>query len=896
MIKKEKCIQLKIDQLIGNISSKIYEKIDSKEEIKDIITLVYFNHCLDLFDFMKNYYKIQKNEILFHIAIIYDMLGYNSRSLEFVNKSLNIISNVPTIILFKSSLYASMDKIEEAQKYLLKFKYLIGEDKYLNYIYNCIRVIYLYLSEYEENILLGEINIIETKYPNFYCNNIAIFSIKSKLLQKLSEKIKNIDKKRSQFYQKESLQNKKNAFNNGEIKANYLFKKEIIKEDATKLLLIIYPDIIEYKPKALVDYNFNFHNGFGLFFTLIKLCKIFKFKIQIKTFKKMNKNLNFKNYSINDIIDLIIINNKKLYQNDNTSNSGNSNDDIKEYYESIINLSKNVFLENFINNKNDSLYKPIKNNSIKRLKQGENIKYIENNNNDINDINYKIRTNYFIYKGYYSKMNLNENIIKKIDYNQEYKEKKGNDTLLNEMDEEFKDIMKENKSNDDILLEKSFIEDNKTINPEKKYNKDLNNIKKNEYKVKLIQSTQKKSNKFLNKNINNKYIRRNKNINIENIALKLQKKNINNNCKEKSKEEKGKKDSHLYIDNVKLNKIKNIGINIINIFNNINKYDIYNIHTSRENTKLQLNKINKKINENINKTERVNIIEKKSFNRTLKKSINKIKFKDNSIEKNNINNKTSKLNNEKNENNENNDTPKEKNIIKIRTKNDNLKDVYKIFIKNLKKNEYYKRNNTKEIKKKNNQTQITVNQVYKNLDNTTLTRFNTITQKIKNKNTRVKNIPKPLKLEINKKNFNSERNPFNTINISEYSKIKKITDFKIYNNYSNKNLNKIIKENLINNRNNLKFNTIEENQKSEFKKRNDLFINKKFNFHTININLFLKGKVNTPKYQKMSFLTSFQSESSNIKRGSSTSKFLFPKFGLNNPKYKIGLKKRVKIN
>ena len=175
---KENCIQLKIDQIINNINTKFYNNYNPKEEINDIITIISFNHCIDLFDFMKNYYKVQKNELLFQIAIIYDILGYNKVSLEYVNESLKLIPNTPSIILFKSVLYARMENLDEAQKYLLKFKYLIGEDIYYNYIYNCIRIIYFYFLEYEENIILGEINLIETKYNKFYSDNIIIFVIK----------------------------------------------------------------------------------------------------------------------------------------------------------------------------------------------------------------------------------------------------------------------------------------------------------------------------------------------------------------------------------------------------------------------------------------------------------------------------------------------------------------------------------------------------------------------------------------------------------------------------------------------------------------------------------------------------------------------------------------------
>ena len=271
MKKKENCIQLKIDNLIANINSKNYESNNSQDEINDVITLISFSHCIDLFDFLENYSKIQKNELLFKIAFTYDMLGYNKKSLEFINEALRIIPNVPTIILFKSGLYASMNKLDEAQKYLLKFKYLIGEDIYNNYIYNCIRIVYYYLLEYEENIILREINLIERNFTEFYNDNVILYFIKSKLFQKLAEKFKKIDKVRSLLYQKDSNQAKEKANNNGKLDSDYLYENDIHKESTTKLLLMIYPNFIDYNPKPLVEYNFKFHTGFGLFLTLFKL-------------------------------------------------------------------------------------------------------------------------------------------------------------------------------------------------------------------------------------------------------------------------------------------------------------------------------------------------------------------------------------------------------------------------------------------------------------------------------------------------------------------------------------------------------------------------------------------------------------------------------------------------
>ena len=82
--------------------------------------------------------------------------------------------------------------------------------------------------------------------------------------------------------------------------------------------MMIYPNFIEYKPKALIHYNPNFHTGFGLFFTLFKICKIFKFRIEIIN-KKRNLN--------NDKKENIKMNSKSnsFYNNENNLNKDLNN-------------------------------------------------------------------------------------------------------------------------------------------------------------------------------------------------------------------------------------------------------------------------------------------------------------------------------------------------------------------------------------------------------------------------------------------------------------------------------------------------------------------------------------------------------------------------------------------
>ena len=332
----ENGIQLKIDKLILSSNLNNNNKIQ-QEKNNEITTLITYVHCLDLFDFLENYSKIQKNELLFQISFIYDFLGYNNISLEYINEALKIIPNVPTIILFKSCLYSSMNNLDEAQKLLLKYKYLIGEDFFCNYIYNIIRIIYYYFLNYEENIILREINIIEIQNQKHDYNNTILFYIKSKLLDKLSEKYKEIDIKRSNIYKNDSILNKEKAFNSGKLDAEYLFKFDINKANLSKILTILNPNFLVYRPKPLIDYNNNFHFGFTLFYILFKICKIIKLKILLIKLQKISKiarnvtNLNSK-FSLDKI--LYSLENNNL----NIENTNNINYNIKELKNGILTL------------------------------------------------------------------------------------------------------------------------------------------------------------------------------------------------------------------------------------------------------------------------------------------------------------------------------------------------------------------------------------------------------------------------------------------------------------------------------------------------------------------------------------------------------------------------------
>ena len=110
-------------------------------------------------------------------------------------------------------------------------------------------------------------------------------------------------------------------------------------------------------------------------------------------------------------------------------------------------------------------------------------------NIDINNINYKLKTNFYIYEGYYSMMNLKDVIIKNIDLKNKLKEMK--DSFSNELKEDFgqnKNI-KENDYN--IIMEENIKKkDDNNISKTKNYQNELKGH--NLFQNRLIKSTKNK--------------------------------------------------------------------------------------------------------------------------------------------------------------------------------------------------------------------------------------------------------------------------------------------------------------------------------------------------------------------------------------------------------------------
>ena len=861
-------IQSKIDSMIKEINSKRDESI--QEEYNELKILLCYNHCVDIFEFLKLYSKVQLNEILVNIAIIYDLVGNSQLSLEILDESIKIIPNMPSVILFKSGLFVTMNKLDEAQKCLLKFKYLIGEDCYNTYIYISIRIIYYYLLEYEDNIILREINLVEKNFPEYYNNNVILHFLKSKMLHKLSEKFKNIDKNRSYLYERDSILNKEKAFNCRSLDAEYLYTKDINKEKFTKIMSMIYPNFINIKPKTLVEYNSNFKSGFGLFFTLYEITKIIKLKILINKQKQLNKNILTKNNLLNKNKgeeNNINLNTCQEISNNEALNI-NSNE-IKKYQELILSLSKSVWLQRYTNEIN-IIYK-IENKQIKEKKSMKNI--------DINNINYKLKTNYYIYQGYYSTMNLKDVIIKNINLNNKLKEMKN--SFSNELKEDFEQSKKIKENDYNNIKEENYVKKDKDIIS--KIQSNQNEIKEqNIFQTRLIQSTKNKHKINININMNSKNDSKDK-------PLIMNTETPNNNPGNLVKEKREKiinleiiTDKIQLNNNIKINSVKKDLIylgsnkNVINTKSTLNNNTI-NGKEKKQTKKNSIKSFNKNQKENNNSNLFINVILGKESLYTIRN--NKKYYLD--VNKNN-NKKKTIVENERKRSKENgvssvkfldkyneirpnkakNTINLDKNNIYINKSqpNNTMKDLIKYF----KKNDDHSNNNKINVKVAGKNDKKYLNKNEKELYNKILER------KVKKKILK-RNNTKPLQKKINEKYLKIDKSPYNTINVKESFNNKQ----KNINKVSSQNINKL----LINNyyykiKTYVQLNKMNVNREIKKKKKeNDNFLN-------IVLSSIPKTIINSPNYKKLSLSSSPSNDSKDKKKGSSNNNIRYKKIDI----------------
>ena len=855
-------IQSKIDLMIKEANSM--DAGSQKDDYNNIKILLYYNHCVDILEFLKLYSKVQLNELLVKVAIIYDLLGNSQLSLEIIDESLKIISNVPSAILFKSGLFVTMNKLDEAQKCLLKFKYLIGEDPYSTYIYNTFRILYYYLLEYEENIILREINLVEKQFPEYYNNDVVLHFLKSKICHKLSEKFKNADKNRSCLYKRDSFKNKEIVFKSRRLDAEYLYKYGINKEKFTKIVSIVDPSFINYKPKTLVEYNSNFKSGFRLFFTLFEITKIIKLKILIKKQKKLSKNNITKNNFLNKN------NGEKNIINSNTkikisSNEPLNDNEVEKCHKLISSFSKSVWLQRYTYGIN-IIYR-IEN---KQIKEKESMKNI-----DINNINYKLKTNYYIYEGYYSMMNLKDVIIKNIDFKNKLKDVE--DSFSIKLKEDFEQI-KNIKENDYNIITKENItkKDDNNISKTKSNQNELKGH--NIFQNGLIQSTKNKNKINIDINIKNS---------IKDKSLRISTETSNNNPINLEKEkEKRKRINNLEIITDKIQLDINEKINSVEkdlIYLTSNRKVINTKNTSNDNTindsKKKQTKIDSIKSFNKNKNENNNIFTnatlgtkslytlinfKKNYlytnkDKNKKKTISKIERKRSKEKEKNVSSvkvldKHQEIYNEISLNNKNNSN---KNIIyRINSQQNNaIKDLAK-YIK--KKDDHSNNKNTiinEKVAGKNFNKYLKKNE--KELKNTILER------RVKKRNN-----AKPLMKKIKEKYLDIDTSPYNTFNVKNSFNNSK----KYISQMNSININKLLINNYY-----YKIKTYTDMKETNISQRSENKKKKKDNFLTIALTSIPKTITSTPTYKKLSMSSSSKADSKDKKKKNNRIKIRYKK-------------------
>ena len=192
MLEFENCLQKKIDNFILEANDKISN--NNIKEKNEINALVIYLKAIDLFDFLDKKSHIQQHEILFKISFLYDLIGKKETSLNYIEKSIELIPNVPLVILFKSIVLKSLNKNEESQKQLIKFQNLCGRNDYYIYIHDMIKIIYFFLLKYDDENLLIEIKEFFNKFNNIFIEkNHIIYYIQSKIYQNLSKKYEKYD-------------------------------------------------------------------------------------------------------------------------------------------------------------------------------------------------------------------------------------------------------------------------------------------------------------------------------------------------------------------------------------------------------------------------------------------------------------------------------------------------------------------------------------------------------------------------------------------------------------------------------------------------------------------------------------------------------------------------------
>ena len=288
-------IQNKIDKLIVNAN---YEFTNNKNVV---CALVDYCRALDLFDFLEKKYKIQIHDINVRIAICYDILGDFNKTLEFLNKALNLVEKIPCLILYKAILLQTLGKQDDSQNVLLCYKNLCNKQEF--YLFELFRLIFLYNMQLDSQVLLKEVNNYIQKYKKL----AIVYYLRSNLYQKIANSGNPTEKLKMEYIKKHERDlNEARSIDPDD--AELLIKDGINNDNMTKLFFLILPEMDNYQPKPLVNY-LTFHCGMKIFYVLFKAIKLLRIKVEKKRLKSFFNNklqtFKLKNDSSSDSINNI---------------------------------------------------------------------------------------------------------------------------------------------------------------------------------------------------------------------------------------------------------------------------------------------------------------------------------------------------------------------------------------------------------------------------------------------------------------------------------------------------------------------------------------------------------------------------------------------------------------
>ena len=506
-------LQNKIDRLItsGNI--------EFAENRNVICALVDYQRALDIFEYLEKEYKIQYHELLVRIAICYDILGNYNRTIDYLTKAMKLVPNICNLVLYKSVLYFANGDHNKGIKLLNKFKNLsqgIGKEN----LYQLFKLVFSFVEGSSKKKILDELTVMLNDKSKRYA---LAYYLKAIIYLE-------IDKEKKEMIL--SNNNSLNAFNNiselttesriteeyklyeknlklaeeiDSADTDFLIKDGISSENLTKIFFMILPEMDDYQPKVLANYN-TFHSGIGLFFTLKRCCKLFSlFKTKqsiINTLKKSDLyNLKEKSIKFNPQIFLSYLKtlnksipHKKINVKEHISNV-NLNDNNDEFKIDIYNLKVAKFIYDVqLNLKlifkssiftyyysllDDIIFTFINKNLSNFSSKVSSTAHCSNNSND-NNIEDTLFLNHFVKNLYYSPYNI-KSIYKKYMDNDKLNE--NNEAKVNDIQNiDISRVSLDNNPPDESLILSFFKEiknDNKgkiTISAKKSiYSKKLTN-------------------------------------------------------------------------------------------------------------------------------------------------------------------------------------------------------------------------------------------------------------------------------------------------------------------------------------------------------------------------------------------------------------------------------------